>query len=703
IILKLQNEGKLFKKEKYEHTYPHCWRTDKPVLYYPMDSWFIRITSISKRMAELNQQINWKPQSTGTGRFGNWLENANDWNLSRSRYWGVPLPIWRSETNEEIFIGSMEELKNECEKAVKAGLMQKNPLAGFVPGNFDTKNYNVFDLHRPYVDDIILVSPTGKPMKRELDLIDVWFDSGSMPYAQWHYPFENKEKIDDGKEFPADFIAEGVDQTRGWFYTLHAIATICFDSVAYKNVVSNGLVLDKNGQKMSKRLKNAVDPFEVLPKYGPDAIRWYMISNAPPWDNLKFNEELIAETQRTFFRALYNTYAFFALYANIDGFNYEQAEIPVNERPEIDRWILSKLNSLVKEVDANYADYEPTNAARQIESFVIDNLSNWYVRLCRRRFWKGEYSHDKVAAYQTLYTCLETVAILVSPIAPFYAERLFCDLNKATGRIKADSVHLTDFPLANEKIIDIDLEQRMQLAQRVSSMALSLRRKENLRVRQPLQKIMVPVTSQTMERQLRAVSGLILSEVNIKEIELVNANNPLFNKTAKANFKTLGKKYGKLMKDLADAVKAFDNATIAEIESKGELKLTIQGTEVLLTLEDVEIATSDIKGWSVLAEGGLTVALDINVSTELRQEGIARELVNRIQNLRKDSGLDVTDKIDIKLLKFDEINEAVTNNMKYICSEVLANSLVLVDELGNNAHELDLEDGILTRISLQKA
>ncbi|HLP11800.1 MAG TPA: isoleucine--tRNA ligase [Flavobacteriales bacterium] len=703
IILKLQNENKLFKKEKYEHTYPHCWRTDKPVLYYPLDSWFIKITNVSQRMAELNNTINWKPESTGTGRFGNWLANANDWNLSRSRYWGVPLPIWRSETNEEIFIGSMEQLKAECEKSVKAGLMSKNPLENFVPGNFDEKNYNVFDLHRPYVDDIVLVSPSGKPMKRELDLIDVWFDSGSMPYAQWHYPFENKDKIDGRKEFPSDFIAEGVDQTRGWFYTLHAIATMCFDSVAYKNVVSNGLVLDKNGQKMSKRLGNAVDPFAVLPKYGPDAIRWYMISNAPPWDNLKFNEELVAETQRTFFRALYNTYAFFALYANIDGFNFEQAEIPVKDRPEIDRWILSKLNSLVKDVDAFYADYDPTNAARQIENFVIDNLSNWYVRLCRRRFWKGEYTHDKIAAYQTLYTCLETLSILAAPIAPFYAERLFTDLNTTTGRIKAGSVHLTDFPVASESIIDTDLEQRMQLAQRVSSMVLSLRRKENHRVRQPLQKIMIPVTSEIMERQLKAVSDLILSEVNIKQMELVSANNPLFNKTAKANFKTLGKKYGKLMKDLAETVKAFDNARIAEIESKGEITLTIQDTEVHLTLEDVEIATSDIQGWSVLAESGLTVALDINVSPELKQEGIARELVNRIQNLRKDSGLDVTDKIDIKLLKFAEINEAVTNNMNYICAEVLANSLILVDELGNNAHELDLEDGILTRISLQKA
>ncbi len=703
IVLKLQNENKLFKKEKYEHSYPHCWRTDKPVLYYPMDSWFIKIPEVRNRMAELNKTINWKPESTGTGRFGNWLENANDWNLSRSRYWGIPLPIWRSETNEEIIIGSMEQLKAECDKAVKAGLMNASPLSTFVPGNFEEKNYNVFDLHRPYVDDIILVSPSGKPMKRELDLIDVWFDSGSMPYAQWHYPFENQDLIDNKKAFPADFIAEGVDQTRGWFYTLHAIATLCFDSVAYKNVVSNGLVLDKNGQKMSKRLGNAVDPFEALKKSGPDAIRWYMISNAPPWDNLKYDEEGVAETQRKFFRAIHNCYSFFILYANIDGFNYTEKEVAIENRPEIDRWILSKLNSLVKDVDESYANYDPTNAARQIENFVIDNLSNWYVRLCRRRFWKGDYTEDKIAAYQTLYTCLETIALLSSPIAPFYSDKLFTDLNSITKKQKVDSVHLADFPIVNEKHIDIDLEQRMALAQRVSSMVLSLRKKDNLRVRQPLQKIMVPVSNDIMERQLKAVSDLILSEVNVKEMELVSANNPLFVKSAKANFKTLGKKFGKLMKGIAAEVLLFDTAKIAQLEEAGSMNITVENTEVPLTLEDVEIATSDIPGWTVSSESGITVALDKNVSPALRQEGIARELINRIQNLRKDSGLDVTDKIDIKLLKFSEINEAVTNNMGYICSEVLANTLVLVDELTNNAHELDLEDGLLTKISLQKA
>ncbi len=703
IILKLQNEGKLFKKEKYEHTYPHCWRTDKPVLYYPMDSWFIKITDVSKRMGDLNKTINWKPESTGTGRFGNWLENANDWNLSRSRYWGIPLPIWRSETNEEIMIGSIEELKNECEKSVKEGFMKINPLEKFIPGNFEETNYNVFDVHRPYVDELILVSPSGKPMKRELDLIDVWFDSGSMPYAQWHYPFENKEMIDDKKAFPADFIAEGVDQTRGWFYTLHAIATMCFDSVAYKNVVSNGLVLDKNGQKMSKRLGNAVDPFLALTKSGADAIRWYMISNAPPWDNLKYDEEGVNEIQRKFFRALHNCYSFFALYANIDGFNYSQNEIALNERPEIDRWILSKLNSLVKEVDANYANYEPTNAARLIENFVTDNLSNWYVRLCRRRFWKGDYTADKIAAYQTLYTCLETIAILSSPIAPFYSDKLFCDLNSITKKQKAESVHLADFPLVNEKYIDVDLEQRMDLAQRVSSMVLSLRKKDNLRVRQPLQKIMVPVSNDVMERQLKAVQDLILSEVNVKEMELVSANNPLFVKSAKANFKTLGKKFGKLMKGIAAEVLLFDTEKINAFEKNNGITLNIENTEVPLTLEDVEIATSDIPGWTVLSENTLTVALDKTISNELKKEGIARELVNRIQNLRKDSGLDVTDKINIQLLKLEPINEAVTSNHAYICTEVLANSLVLVDELANNAYELDLEDGLLTKIALQKA
>lgn len=703
IILKLQNEGKLFKKEKYEHNYPHCWRTDKPVLYYPLDSWFIKIPQVRDRMVELNKTINWKPESTGTGRFGNWLENANDWNLSRSRYWGIPLPIWRSESGEELCIGSMEELKSECDKAVQAGVMPQNPLAKFAPGNFSNENYNVFDLHRPYVDDIILVSATGKPMKRELDLIDVWFDSGSMPYAQWHYPFENKDLVDGKKAFPADFIAEGVDQTRGWFYTLHAIATMCFDSVAYKNVVSNGLVLDKNGQKMSKRLGNAVDPFQTLSQFGPDATRWYMISNAPPWDNLKFDSESLAETQRKFFRALHNTYAFYALYANIDGFTYNEPEIAIEKRPEIDRWILSRLNSLIKQVDADYSDYDPTSAARKIEDFVVDHLSNWYVRLCRRRFWKGEYTEDKIAAYQTLCTCLQTVAVLASPIAPFYCDKLFNDLNAVTGKFSSASVHLADYPKVQENMIDVDLEQRMQLAQQVSSMVLSLRRRDNLRVRQPLQKIMVPVSNATVERQLKAVSDLILSEVNVKEMELVSPNNTMFVKSAKANFKTLGKKYGKLMKAIANEVAAFDQETIAKVEFQKGITLAIEGTEVALNLEDVEIATSDIQGWTVLSEGGITVALDKLVTPELRYEGIARELINRIQNLRKESGFEVTDKINIQLIRFGEITEAVNNNHQYICTEVLANSLILVDELATNAHELDLEDGLLTKISLEKA
>lgn len=703
IILKLQNEGKLFKKEKFEHNYPHCWRTDKPVLYYPLDSWFINVPKVRERMVELNKTINWKPESTGTGRFGNWLENANDWNLSRSRYWGIPLPIWRSESNEEICIGSMEQLKAECEKAVAAGFMKENPLKNFKPGDFSETNYNVFDLHRPFVDEIVLVSPSGKPMKRETDLIDVWFDSGSMPYAQWHYPFENKEMVDSGKAFPADFIAEGVDQTRGWFYTLHAIATLCFDTVAYKNVVSNGLVLDKNGQKMSKRLGNAVDPFETLKQYGPDATRWYMITNAPPWDNLKFDMDGLAETQRKFFRALYNTYAFFALYANIDGFKYSEKDVDLAQRPEIDRWILSKLNSLIKEVDESYANYDPTNAGRKIENFVIDHLSNWYVRLCRRRFWKGDYTQDKISAYQTLYTCLETIALLSSPVAPFYSEKLFGDLNSITQKHKVNSVHLADFPLASEQSIDIDLEQRMQLAQQVSSMVLSLRKRDNLRVRQPLQKIMVPVANATVERQLLAVKDLILSEVNVKELELVNASNNMFVKSAKANFKTLGKKYGKLMKGIAAAVQAFDQATIVTVEQSGNIDITVEGQPVQLAAEDVEITTNDIPGWTVMSEGSLTVALDVNISPALKQEGIARELVNRIQNLRKDSGFEVTDKIDVRLLKYAEITEAVTNNMQYICNEVLANTLVLVDELGTNAHELDLEDGLLTKISLSKA
>lgn len=702
LVLKLQNEGKLFKKENYEHSYPHCWRTDKPVLYYPLDSWFIKIPSVRDRMTELNKTINWKPESTGTGRFGNWLENANDWNLSRSRYWGIPLPIWRSESGEEICIGSMEQLKNACEQSVKAGLMTKNPLENFIPGNFKEENYSVFDLHRPYVDEIILVSPSGKAMRRELDLIDVWFDSGAMPYAQLHYPFENKELIDNHQYFPADFIAEGVDQTRGWFYTLHAIGTLCFDSIAYKNVVSNGLVLDKNGQKMSKRLGNAIDPFETLKTYGPDATRWYMITNASPWDNLKFDLDGISETQRKFFRALHNTYAFFALYSNVDGFAYQETEIPVAERPEIDRWIISKLNSLVKTVDEAYTDYEPTKAGREIETFVLDHLSNWYVRLCRRRFWKGEYSADKIAAYQTLYTCLETIAIIASPIAPFYCDQLFSDLNAVSGKQKSNSVHLCQYPIVKVSQIDIYLEEKMEIAQRITSMVLSLRKKENLKVRQPLQKMMVPVLNEKFKTQLEDVKTLILSEVNVKELEFLSADSGVIVKSVKANFKTLGKKYGKHMKTLSSMIAGFSNEVISEIEQNQGKKIEIDGEVLDLQLEDFEISSQDIPGWLVISESGLTVALDITLNQALLEEGLARELVNRIQNLRKESGLELTDKISLEILSQKNINDAINNNFDYICSETLASSLNVVENLKVNGEEIELDDQIKTRIAISK-
>jgi isoleucyl-tRNA synthetase len=702
IVLKLQNEGKLFKKEQYEHNYPHCWRTDKPVLYYPLDSWFIKIPQVKERMSELNKTINWKPESTGTGRFGEWLKNANDWNLSRSRYWGIPLPIWRNESGEEKCIGSAEELKTECEKSVKAGFMKSNPLEKFKTNDFSEENYHTFDLHRPYADDIILVSDSGKPMKRELDLIDVWFDSGSMPYAQWHYPFENKNLIDKNEAFPADFIAEGVDQTRGWFYTLHAIATMCFDSVAYKNVVSNGLVLDKNGLKMSKRLGNAVDPFATLEKYGPDATRWYMITNAAPWENLKFDLEGVAETQRKFFRATYNSYAFFSLYANLDGFQYTEKEIPLEKRTEIDRWILSKLNSLIKSVDTNYADYEPTKAGREIEEFVLDHLSNWYVRLCRRRFWKGEYSEDKIAAYQTLYTCLETVSILSAPIAPFFADRLFRDLNSVSKKHHVDSVHLADFPMANEKMIDTYLEEKMMLAQKISSMVLSIRKNKNLKVRQPLQKIMLPVLTEKFREQVTAVSELILSEVNVKEIVFLEEDSDILVKSCKANFKSLGEKYKTLMKPLANIIKEFKKEQIKILESVGKLELTVEGQPVLLTLNDVEIIPQDVPGWLVANEGGLTVALDITLNKALIEEGIAREMVNRIQTLRKDTGLDLTDKIDLKIKQHAGINDAIKNNLSYICSETLATSLELVDSVKDSAIEVEVDDEIKTYISITK-
>jgi isoleucyl-tRNA synthetase len=702
LAIKLKEENKAFKVEKYEHSYPHCWRTDKPVLYYPLDSWFIKVSEVKDKFVALNKTINWKPESTGTGRFGNWLENANDWNLSRSRYWGIPIPIWRTEEgDEEICIESAEQLKAECEKAIAAGLMATNPLADFEPGNMSKENYETFDLHKNYVDEITLVSSTGKPMIREADLIDVWFDSGSMPYAQWHYPFENKDAIDNKGISTADFIAEGVDQTRGWFYTLHAISSMIFDKVAYKNVVSNGLVLDKKGLKMSKRLGNGVDPFETLSQYGPDATRWYMITNAQPWDNLKFDLDGITEVQRKFFRALQNTYSFFGLYANIDNFSFEEAEIPLNERPEIDQWVISKLNSLIKEVDESFDTYEPTRAGRLIQDFVVDNLSNWYVRLCRRRFWKGEYSTDKIAAYQTLYTCLKTVAKLASPIAPFYCDNLYRDLNNTTQKDEAESVHLTLFPEVNELAIDTDLEARMGYAQKISSMILSLRKKENIKVRQPLQKIMIPVLNNDFQRQVDAVKDLILSEVNIKEIEFLTDTAGVLVKKIKPNFKTIGPKFGKHMKVIAGLVNQFGEDEIASIEKSGKYSLEANGETIELTFEDFEITTDDIPGWLVITEYGITVALDITISAELKEEGIAREFVNRIQNLRKESGLDVTDKISLKIKEHNFINSAINKNKNYICSETLASSIELVNEIEAGV-EVEVEEGINTIISIAK-
>jgi isoleucyl-tRNA synthetase len=702
IAIKLKEENKAFKVEKYEHSYPHCWRTDKPVLYYPLDSWFIKSTDKKDRMIELNKTINWKPESTGTGRFGNWLENLNDWNLSRSRYWGIPIPIWSTaEGDERICISSVEQLKTECEKAVAAGVMDTNPLADFVVGDMSEANYAKIDLHKNYVDQITLVSPSGKPMKREADLIDVWFDSGAMPYAQWHYPFENKELIDNRAGYPADFIAEGVDQTRGWFFTLHAIATMVFDSVAYKNVVSNGLVLDKNGQKMSKRLGNAVDPFKTLPKYGPDATRWYMITNAQPWDNLKFDEDGIVEVQRKFFGTLYNTYNFFALYANIDGFTYSEADIEPAKRPEIDRWILSKLNSLIKEVEASYEQFEPTRAGRLIQDFVNDQLSNWYVRLCRRRFWKGDYSTDKISAYQTLYTCLETVTILSSPIAPFFMDQLFCDLNQVAGNHDAESVHLAYFPKASEHLIDLNLEGQMDIAQRVSSLVLSLRKKEKIKVRQPLQKIMVPILDPTFKSRIEHVKELILAEVNVKEMELLEDTAGVLVKKIKPNFKTIGPKYGKQMKAIAALVGGWDQQAIAEVESKGGWHGNLDGESIELTLEDFDIQAEDIPGWMVASEGGLTVALDITINDTLRNEGIARELINRIQNFRKESGLDVTDKIKLTIASTAEILQAIEANKSYICEEVLATEVAFGSGL-TNALVTDIETEGDTQVVLEK-
>ena len=662
ICMMLKAQNRVFRIEKHVHNYPHCWRTDKPVLYYPLDSWFIRTTACRERMIELNNTINWKPQSTGTGRFGKWLENLQDWNLSRSRYWGTPLPIWRTEDGaEEICIGSVEELYNEIEKSVKAGLMESNPYKElkFQPGEYTKENYEKIDLHRPYVDDVILVSESGKPMKRETDLIDVWFDSGAMPYAQIHYPFENKEIFDDRKVYPADFIAEGVDQTRGWFFTLHAIATMVFDSVSYKAVVSNGLVLDKNGNKMSKRLGNAVDPFATIEQYGSDPLRWYMITNASPWDNIKFDIDGIEEVRRKFFGTLYNTYSFFALYANVDGFDYSEPDVDWKERPEIDRWILSLLNSLVKDVDGFLDTYEPTRAGRAISDFVNDNLSNWYVRLNRRRFWGGGMTTDKLSAYQTLYTCLETVAKLMAPIAPFYADRLFCDLIAATGREKVESVHLSEFPVCNEAMIDKDLEERMQMAQDVSSMVLALRRKVNIKVRQPLQTIMVPVVDAHQQESIEAVKALILNEVNVKELKFVDNAAGILVKKIKPDFKKLGPRYGKIMKALAAAIQAMSQDEINAFEKAGTFTLTVEGQEAMIERADVEIISEDIPGWLVANEGRLTVALDITVTENLRKEGLARELVNRIQNLRKSSGYDITDKISVTVLSNDGMDEAI--------------------------------------------
>jgi isoleucyl-tRNA synthetase len=702
LAIVLKTENKAFKVEKYVHSYPHCWRTDKPVLYYPLDSWFVKMTAVKDRLVELNETINWKPKSTGEGRFANWLENVNDWNLSRSRYWGIPLPIWRTDPStgsgqaEEKIIGSVEELYNEIEKSVAAGLMKENPFKGFEIGNMSEENYSLVDLHKNVVDKVVLVSDSGKAMNRESDLIDVWFDSGAMPYAQLHYPFENKELIDNNKAFPADFIAEGVDQTRGWFYTLHAIGTAVFDSIAYKNVMSNGLVLDKNGQKMSKRLGNAVDPFETLAVYGPDATRWYMISNANPWENLKFDIEGIDEVRRKFFGTLYNTYSFFALYANVDGFNYSEKD--VQNRPEIDRWILSELNLLIKEVKAFYEDYEPTRVARSISNFVNDNLSNWYVRLCRRRFWKGDYSDDKISAYQTLYTCLETVAKLSAPIAPFFMDQLYQDLNKVTGKDGVESVHLTDFPVADESLIDQDLVEKTHLAQNITSMVFSLRKKENVKVRQPLQKVLIPVLDKKTEEQILAVAELIKQEVNVKELQLINAEEAshLIVKQIKPNFKTLGSRLGKDMKVVGNEITNLSAEQISSLEKEG--KIDIQGYEI--TLNDVEISTKDIPGWTVTSDGKTTVALDLKMTDELKSEGIAREFINRIQNLRKEKDFELTDRISIVLEENTPFLQQIKQNEEYISSEVLSNKIEIVSSL-SNFNEIDIDE-IKFKVNVEK-
>ncbi len=704
ICMMMRQGNQAFKIEKHVHNYPHCWRTDKPVLYYPLDSWFIRSTAAKERMIELNRTINWKPESTGTGRFGKWLENLNDWNLSRSRYWGTPLPIWRSEEGEEICIGSVEELYDEIEKSIAAGFMKANPYKekGFVPGLYDKANYEKIDLHRPYVDDIVLVSPSGKPMKRETDLIDVWFDSGAMPYAQLHYPFENKEIVDNRSYYPADFIAEGVDQTRGWFFTLHAIATMVFDSVAYKNVISNGLVLDKNGNKMSKRLGNAVDPFGAIEKYGSDPLRWYMITNSSPWDNLKFDTDGVEEVRRKFFGTLYNTYSFFALYANVDGFTGAEEEVPVADRPEIDRWVISELNTLIKNVDENYKAYEPTQAGRLIQNFVGNNLSNWYVRLNRKRFWGGGMTEDKLSAYQTLYTCLETVAKLMAPIAPFYADKLYGDLVVVSGRDNAVSVHLAKFPTVQADFIDEALERKMELAQTVSSMVLALRKQAKIIVRQPLQTLMFPAVDAEQQADIEAVKNLILAEVNVKELQIADASAHVLVKRVKPNFRELGKRYGKLMKPLADALTVLEQEQIAALEQQGAIKLDIQGQPVEVLSGDVEIISEDMPGWLVAHEGRVTVALDVTVTEELKQEGVARDLVKRIQNYRKTCGFEITDRILIRLQSHPECDAAVARCKDYIAAQVLASDIEIAAELPADAAVLEM-DGYEIRASIVKA
>ena len=690
ICMDLKQQNKAFKIEKHVHNYPHCWRTDKPILYYPLDSWFIRSTAKKERMSELNKTINWKPESTGTGRFGNWLDNLNDWNLSRSRFWGTPLPVWRDEDDNTVCIGSLQELFDEIEKSVAAGFMKSNPLKdkGFVPGDYSQTNYDKIDMHRPYVDNIILVSESGKPMKRETDLIDVWFDSGSMPYAQIHYPFENKDVIDKNKAYPADFINEGVDQTRGWFFTLHAIATMIFDSVAFKNVISSGLVLDAKGNKMSKRLGNAVNPFDALEKYGTDAVRFYMLTNSQPWDNLKFDENGVDEVRRKFFGTLYNTYSFFSLYANVDGFDYSQADVPLNERPEIDRWILSELHSLVNDVTAALDDYEPTKAGRYIDTFVNDDLSNWYVRLNRKRFWGKEMSTDKLSAYQTLYMCLETVAKLLAPFSPFYSDQLYMDLVKVTGRDKTGSVHLTDFPVADDQFIDKDLEARMEMAQKVTSMVLALRRKVNIKVRQPLQCIMVPATDDEQKKHIEAVKDLIMHEVNVKELKFVEGSGVLVKKV-KCNFRTMGKKFGKMMKAVAAAMDALSQEQIAELEKSGLITLDIEGQQISVEAVDVDIISEDIPGWLVSNEGNLTVALEVELNDELRNEGMARELINRIQNMRKENGYEITDRINVTVAPNVASDAAIESYGEYIKGQVLADSIHVET---NNGQEIDFDE-----------